>query len=607
VTGTQITDSPAATTQPGADKPGTTVFHLDPTKDKVDSIVSHFNKREFQAGVTELKALEDIDNHGLGAAWNRHIAVINGSINLQSLGIANADQLMGVTNNGTLITTNKADTREQFRQADNLSLRAELPLVYGQQEQIDQTKTYEQRKDVANQMEAHPEPKGDSANEVQKIIGSFNSGNLREGAAALRKLQDEDSKKEPEMWGRHIAAVNCNIDLKKMGIDNASQILSVDDKGRLVTASPDLKTEQVRALDAPNQVQQEKTLATSSLLGITYSGDSKAYSQAQEVATLQREAQAAREPLTPGNHRLSITSDGEQREVDVYVPKNYDSSKPTRAFYVFHNALMGDDVAHGEMENETHINEKADQQGFIVVYPLAETHENDANKPFGIGVPYHSWNSLGAGMNVTYGNYDDVNYVKAATKLIDSKLNIGDRYALGFSEGGEFAPHVVAKMPGYWSGIGTWHPTSMGTEAEPNGDPVAYAQITGEKDGVLVRNGGTAPLFAIGDLFGDLYPRLALSEPTQAFDRMAEAQGCSGTPTVDRSNKDQVVTSFTAQQCTTGRPVIDVDRLQGEHAVDWDRDEGNGLMGWEFGRKDRHFDSTQYFIGLLSQYHRNPT
>jgi poly(3-hydroxybutyrate) depolymerase len=594
------TSTPTAS---GSEKP----FHLDPTKNQVDAIVQHFKSREFEAGTAALKALQDTDQ-GHSDAWKRHIAVINGQINLQSLGVANADQLLGVAQNGSLITSNSDDTRQQLRAGNDLSVEHEKRITFGQAAQIQDTKTYEKRVAVADQMEAQPQPKGANAQEVETIIGDFNSGNIAAGSAALRHLQLEDGGKEPEPWTRNIAAVNANIDLHKMGLGDASQILSVDDQGRLVTASNDLKTEQTRSAEDPKKILQQTDLATSSFLGITYDGDSKAFRQAQEVATLKQEAAAAKEPLTPGNHRLSVTSDGEQREFDVYVPKGYDPSKPTRAFYVFHNALFGgDDAPRGEMARETHINEKADRENFVVVYPVAETHQNDTNRLLGTDFQYHSWNSPGAGMNVTYGNYDDVDYVKAAAKVVDSRLpNISDRYALGFSEGGEFVPQVAARMPGYFSGVGAWHPTSMGTEAEPTNSPTAYAQITGEKDTVLPRDGGTKGFFILGDLFGELYPRLAASEPTEAFDRMAQAQDCKGTPHVDRSNPAEVVTTFSADQCATGRPVIDVDRLNGQHAVDGPKptDWLTRVMGWEFGQKDPTFDSTQYLIDTLSAYHR---
>jgi polyhydroxybutyrate depolymerase len=586
-------------------------FHLDPSKGKIESIVHHFNNHEYQAGVSELKALEDSDNHGLGALWRRHLSVINGDVNLKALGISDADQLLGVSKNGNLMTTSSDDSRIQYRQPSDLSVKISARMNPYYLQQIQETKTYEERLAKANDMLAHPLPKGESAQQVESIIRDFNNGNVKDGIATLRTLQAQDSIQEPEMWLRHIAAVNCNVDLRKLGIDNASQILSVDDNGRLVTASSDLSKSQTRSVDDVTKIEKEALLAPSPNITnagdetfVSFTGDSELYERAKRVQTLMSEAEAARQPLAPGDHRLSITSDGEQRELDVHVPPNYDPTKPTRAFYVLHNALFGgDEAAYGEMENETHLNEKADKENFIVVYAMAETHENPDNQLAGIGFQYHSWNSQGAGMNVTYGNYDDVNYIKAGTRLLDAKLNISDRYLLGLSEGGEFAPHVAGRMPGYWSGIGVWHPTSEGHEAEPVGDPLAYVQITGDKDQVLVRSGGTTSLFMFGDLFGKLYPRLATSEPTEAFDRMAQAQGCTGTPEITRTPTG-ITTEFTAAQCATRRPVVDIDRFADEHAVD--SDTPNGLINWELGRRDGSWDSVQYLVDFLSQYHRHP-
>jgi poly(3-hydroxybutyrate) depolymerase len=198
--------------------------------------------------------------------------------------------------------------------------------------------------------------------------------------------------------------------------------------------------------------------------------------------------------------------------------------------------------------------------------------------------------------------------MKEATKLVDSRLNTDPnaRYLLGFSEGAEFAPHVVGNMPGYWAGVGAWHPTREGAEAAPDGDPVAYVQITGEKDKVLPRYGGTADDTFMGGIFGTLYPRLASSEPTAAFDRMAQSQGATGNPTIDKSDPARIVTTFKSDQTATHRPVVEVDEINGEHAVD---DNSGGFMtraiGWVTGSKDRSFDSPQYMVDTLLKYRKN--
>lgn len=267
--------------------------------------------------------------------------------------------------------------------------------------------------------------------------------------------------------------------------------------------------------------------------------------------------------------------------------------------------------AHGLIEMETHLNEKADKadkngKGFIVVYPLAEVHQNDKNYVGMLGAKYHfsyiSWNSPGAGMNVTYGDYDDLNYLRSMTQLIDGKMpnrpqllntDPNARYLLGFSEGGEFAPQIAANMPGYWAGIGILHGTSLGTERMPAKDPMAYVQITGELDNMLPREGG-------GGMFGWLYPRLSTSHPTAEFDRMAQAEGCQGTPRVDKSDPKKAVTTFSAEQCDSHRPVIDVDIYADHHAAD-----GHGgnlvayVMGTYTGLRHSYIDSTDILLDTL--------
>lgn len=593
-------------------------YHLDPTRNKVESIINHFNKGELKDGVAELKSLEEMDNKGNGAVWQRHIAVINGSVDLKKLGLADADQIFGVDRDGSLITIDKSLRKEQFRSPETLALKREqtiMPYSFGEfptidpvTEQILNTRTYKERIEKVKQQEENPQPKGTSAEQVKGIISDFNGGNIAKATEALKKLQAEDNKIEPELWLRHIAAINANIDLAKMGMNDTSQILGVDDKGRLLTASKDLTRTQVRSAEGPSKIVEETDLKHYKWHSVPFTGggDAKLFDQAQQVATLLQEADNSRKPLKPGDNRLSFTtSSGEQREIDVHVPPGYDLNKPMPAFYVLHNALLGDDVAHGEMNNETNINEKADKQGFIVVYPLSEIHSNDANTMFGSKFQYHSFNSPGAGMNVTYGNYDDVDYTKEGTNLIDSKLNIDPnaRFLMGFSEGGEFAPHVVAGMKGYWAGMGLWHPTTLQTEKIPDGDPIAYAQITSEQDGMLRRFGGTSDM--LFDLFGSLYPKLQRSEPTMLYDKIAAGQGCTGTPTV-QVDPAKIVTTFKPEQCKTGRPVTDIDMRYGQHAVDGDT---GGFMTWLIGKvtgsKIRDFDSTQYLIDYMMKHKKD--
>src|SRR5579883_930204 len=98
-------------------------YHLDPTRNKVESVINHFNKGESQDAVRELKALEQMDNHGTGPVWQRHIALINAGVDLSKLGMADADQILGVDGDGSLITADKKLMREQFRSPDSLAIK----------------------------------------------------------------------------------------------------------------------------------------------------------------------------------------------------------------------------------------------------------------------------------------------------------------------------------------------------------------------------------------------------------------------------------------------------------------------------------------------------
>ena len=57
--------------------------------------------------------------------------------------------------------------------------------------------------------------------------------------------------------------------------------------------------------------------------------------------------------------------DKRERSYLVHVPPGYDANKPTPVVLAFHGAMMNG----GTMAQFTGLNAKADEAGFIVVYP----------------------------------------------------------------------------------------------------------------------------------------------------------------------------------------------------------------------------------------------
>src|SRR5438477_7072915 len=70
-------------------------------------------------------------------------------------------------------------------------------------------------------------------------------------------------------------------------------------------------------------------------------------------------------PLVPGNHHRTLEVDKHKRDYWVHVPAKYDPKKPTPVVLALHGATMTAKV----MENFCGLDKRADQAGFIVVYP----------------------------------------------------------------------------------------------------------------------------------------------------------------------------------------------------------------------------------------------
>ena len=69
-------------------------------------------------------------------------------------------------------------------------------------------------------------------------------------------------------------------------------------------------------------------------------------------------------PLTPGDHTRTLQHGGRTRSYIVHVPPKYDA-QPTPVVLVFH----GGGANAGMMVRFCGLNEKADREGFIAVYP----------------------------------------------------------------------------------------------------------------------------------------------------------------------------------------------------------------------------------------------
>jgi polyhydroxybutyrate depolymerase len=126
--------------------------------------------------------------------------------------------------------------------------------------------------------------------------------------------------------------------------------------------------------------------------------------------------------LLPGDHHRALEVDGRQRQYLIHIPPEYDAACPVPVVLVFHG--FGADGAR--MVQFCGMNDKADQAGFVAVYP------------YGTGAHvFRLFNGGGARNDITKNLPNDVQYVDQLLDDLAARVNVDPRriYATGFSNG----------------------------------------------------------------------------------------------------------------------------------------------------------------------------
>lgn len=231
-------------------------------------------------------------------------------------------------------------------------------------------------------------------------------------------------------------------------------------------------------------------------------------------------------PTTPGDHKLQLTIGGVTRDYTIHVPKGYDGSKPVPIVYAFHYFTGNSD----EMAATTRLSEKADKEGFVVVYPDAKGW---------LGNKFRQWN---LNNNANY-RVDEVAFVDTMMNTIEAKMNIDkDRvYVAGYSNGGMLAQEIAAKFSDRVAAMACVGGCQNGKEKPPE-NAVSTLLVHGRKDRIVPD---------MGRLFTPLFPRFKPLEHSRDFWRSA-----NGTDTAQREEPAFGVTRETYTNSRTGKQVI---------------------------------------------------
>src|SRR5262245_35205425 len=173
------------------------------------------------------------------------------------------------------------------------------------------------------------------------------------------------------------------------------------------------------------------------------------------------------EALDPGDHALTVPQAKANRSYLVHVPKDYDPMKPAPVVLALHGATMNADG----MVYLTGLNEKADEAGFIVVYPNGMLT---------------TWNAGGQ----TFNKSDDVAFLGMVLDDLAKIVNVDTKrvYACGMSNGAMMCYRLAAEMSDRIAAIAAVGGTMAIDECKPK-RPVPIIHFHGTVDQLVPLDG----------------------------------------------------------------------------------------------------------------------
>jgi polyhydroxybutyrate depolymerase len=181
--------------------------------------------------------------------------------------------------------------------------------------------------------------------------------------------------------------------------------------------------------------------------------------------------------LSPGDSSRTLKVDGSERSYLVHVPPQYAKDTPTPVVLAFH----GGGANARNMVAFSGLNQKADQSGFIVVYP-------DGSGRLERMLTFNAGNCCG---QAAARNVDDVAFVRHILDDLEGIANV-DRnrvFATGMSNGAMMAYRLASEMSDRIAAIA---PVSgpMGTKDCRPGRAVSVMHFHGEADEFAPFSGG---------------------------------------------------------------------------------------------------------------------
>ena len=157
-----------------------------------------------------------------------------------------------------------------------------------------------------------------------------------------------------------------------------------------------------------------------------------------------------------GKRTVNLQVEGVTREVIFYRPPNLPARQTVPVVFAFHGTGGSGEVAYENFGWK----EKADQEGFMAVFPSAlryhifeETLVQNGQVLHDVHRQTAKWNFFGfeSLLDPAYPNqyvYDDVKFVQVVLDLLKQNyaVDVSSFYVTGFSNGGQFSQRLLVQM-----------------------------------------------------------------------------------------------------------------------------------------------------------------
>jgi polyhydroxybutyrate depolymerase len=178
-----------------------------------------------------------------------------------------------------------------------------------------------------------------------------------------------------------------------------------------------------------------------------------------------------------GDYHQTINVEGKDRPYFLHVPANYDASKPLPLVVMLH----GRGGSGEEFAQRTRMNEKADKEGFAVVYP-------DATKWFG-RQDLSAWDAAN-GLVPPGARADDLQFLRSLIDRSQEQLNIDPKriHMIGHSSGGMMTYLAASQLSDKLASVGIVSSAMSGKEPKPK-FPISVISTHGTADEVIPIDG----------------------------------------------------------------------------------------------------------------------